>query len=97
MPCDDLLSYFSQPALDQRDRTQAEAELADWLGSLSQVEFTPQCGQCKHFKFKNLVSDDGWGWCQLRRVPSYGDGCDTYEDRHMGDEVCPRFELDIPF
>ncbi len=83
--------------LEQRDAIQAEAELENSLAPSSQMEFTSQCGQCEHFKFKDLVDGDGWGWCQLRRVLSYGEGCDTYEDRHMSDEICPRFKLDIPF
>ncbi|KAM3112769.1 hypothetical protein [Phormidesmis sp. 146-33] len=83
--------------LEQRDLIQAEAELEASIDSSPQVEFPPQCGQCKHFKFKDLVGDDGWGWCRIWRVPSYGNGCDDYQDRHMSHDACPLFEMDIPF
>ena len=82
--------------LEERDRAQAEVDLTDWLDSLPQ-DFAPQCGQCNHFKFRDLVGDDGGGWCQLRTVPSYGDGADTKEDRHMSDDACPKFLMGIPF
>lgn len=74
-----------------------QTDYDEWLGSLPVVEFSPQCGQCEHFKFRDLVGDDGSGWCQLRTVPSYGDGADTKEDRHMSDDACPKFAMGIPF
>lgn len=83
--------------LEERDRIQADADLTDWLGSLPVSEFPPQCGQCKHFKFRDLVGDDGWGWCMIWKIPSYGGGADLKKDRHMSDGACPAFVMDIPF
>ena len=83
--------------LDERDRIQAEGDLTLWTDSLTLPEPSPQCGMCVHFKFRDLVGDDGGGWCQLRTVPSYGDGADTKEDRHMSDDACPKFSMGVPF
>ncbi len=82
---------------EQQERAQAEADLANWLDSLGIPEPSPQCGMCKHFKFRDLVGDDGSGWCQLRTVPSYDGGADTKEDRDMSDKVCPKFVSGTPF
>jgi len=90
------MDYLLDSLLEERDRAQAEGDFNAWIDSCSE-EPKPQCGQCSHFNFRDLIGDDGSGWCQLRTVPSYGDGADTKEDRHMSDDACPKFLMGIPF